>query len=225
MEATTFLLRIVSALFLGGVIGFERDVRGRVAGLRTHMLVSVGSALFAMISIGLSSDLGLSGDPGRIAAQIVSGIGFLGAGTILKFGFSVRGLTTAACMWLVAAIGMCCAVGWLWQALVVTMGMLIVLVTAKRIENKVHRLYTLKITIVSTTGDVIRRMGDFFDKRTDTTIMSTNVSVDTNNGLYTVSFVVDTMTNRGQLEVSHDIYQGAVDIEKNLRSLKIECIN
>mgnify|MGYP001282631951 CR=1 FL=1 len=225
MDMSTFLLRIGLAVLLGGVIGYERDVHGRAAGLRTHMLVSVGSALFTLVSINLATELGRAGDPGRIAAQIVSGIGFLGAGTILKSGFSVRGLTTAACMWLVAAIGMCCAVGWLWQAVVVTVGMLLVLLTAKRIENKVHRLFTLKVTIVSGTGDIAARMRDFLDGRKDISIMSTDASLDVSNGLYTVVFVIDTMTDRGQLEISRDIYHGVIGFENSLRNLKIECIS
>ncbi|MFA6930412.1 MAG: MgtC/SapB family protein [Lentisphaeria bacterium] len=225
MEMTTFLLRIGTALFLGAVIGFERDVHGRAAGLRTHMLVSVGSALFTLISISLSTELGMLGDPGRIAAQIVSGIGFLGAGTILKSGFNVRGLTTAACMWLMAAIGMACAVGWLWQATIVSVGMLLVLLTAKKIENKLHRVFTLKVSIGSGSGDIFTRMFDFLNGRKDITITSTDGSLDVSSGLYTTSFMIDTMTSRGQMAITQEIYKGIVGFEKELRFLKIECIS
>ena len=225
MEMTTFLLRIGTALFLGAVIGFERDVHGRAAGLRTHMLVSVGSALFTLISISLSTELGMLGDPGRIAAQIVSGIGFLGAGTILKSGFNVRGLTTAACMWLMAAIGMACAVGWLWQATIVSVGMLLVLLTAKKIENKLHRVFTLKVSIGSGIGDISTRMFDFLNGRKDITITSTDGSLDVSSGLYTTSFMIDTMTSRGQMAITQEIYKGIVGFEKELRFLKIECIS
>lgn len=225
MEMTTFLLRIATALLLGGMIGFERDVHGRAAGLRTHMLVSVGSALFTLISINLSKELGVSGDPGRIAAQIVSGIGFLGAGTILKSGFSVRGLTTAACMWLMAAIGMACAVGWLWHATIVAIGMLLILLTAKKIENKLHRVFTLKVSIGSGNGDISMRMFDFLNGRKDITITATDGSLDVSSGLYTTSFVLDTMTSRGQLAITQEIYKGIVGFEKDLRFLKIKCIS
>jgi len=212
-------------LLLGGVIGFERDVHGRAAGLRTHMLVSVGSALFTLISINLATELGRTGDPGRIAAQIVSGIGFLGAGTILKSGFNVRGLTTAACMWLVAAVGMACAVGWLWQAVIVSSCMLLVLLSAKKIENKLHRVFTLKVTIVSGTADISTRMFEFIKGRKDITITSTDGAFDVPGGLYTTIFHVDTMTGRGQLEITREIYKGIVDFEKKLIKLKIESIS
>ncbi len=97
-------MRLLIALVLGGVIGYEREVHGRPAGLRTHILVCLGAALFTIIS---DSYTGLpSADPTRIAAQIVSGIGFLGAGTIIRQGSIIRGLTTAASLWTVAAIGM-----------------------------------------------------------------------------------------------------------------------
>jgi putative Mg2+ transporter-C (MgtC) family protein len=225
MDMVTFLLRSTLAAVLGGVIGIERDIHGRAAGLRTHMLVSVGSAVFTLISINLSAEWGKVGDPGRIAAQVVSGIGFLGAGTILKSGFSVRGLTTAACMWLVAAIGMCCAVGWYWQAMYVTVGMLVVLLSVKRIENKLHRLFTLRITIVSTTGDIAARVQEFFAGRNDISVTSTDASLDVKNGMHKIVFVVDTTTDRGQLEISRDIYQGIIGFESSLRNLKIECIS
>ena len=102
-EAWSFLVRIAVSAALGGLLGLERDIHGRGAGLRTHLLVSVGSAVFMILSIrvesfGVGLDPGFMRvtDPGRIAAQIVTGIGFLGAGVIIKVGLSVRGLTTAA---------------------------------------------------------------------------------------------------------------------------------
>ena len=104
-------LRLCVAAALGGAIGLERELRERQAGLRTHLLVSVGSALFTLVSAYGFSDFSAAGrsvDPTRIAAQIVTGIGFLGAGAIIRQGLSVRGLTTAATLWLVAAIGMAC---------------------------------------------------------------------------------------------------------------------
>ncbi len=118
--------RVVLAAVLGGAIGLERELREREAGLRTHLLVSVGAALFTMISAYAWTDWhfsnreGLVFDPTRIAAQIVTGIGFLGAGAIIRQGLSVRGLTTAATLWVVAAIGMASGVGYYEAALVTT---------------------------------------------------------------------------------------------------------
>ena len=101
-------VRLVIAAVLGLAIGFEREIHGHPAGLRTHMLVALGSALFTVLSIrGFLGDGGTAPvDPTRIAAQIVSGIGFLGAGAILKDGIVIRGLTTAASLWATSAVGM-----------------------------------------------------------------------------------------------------------------------
>ena len=106
------VLRLLLAAFLGAAIGFEREVRGHPAGLRTHTLVALGSALFTELSIyGFPTEPGQPVDPTRIAAQIVTGIGFLGGGAILKEGLNVKGLTTAASLWAVAAIGMAAGAG------------------------------------------------------------------------------------------------------------------
>ena len=120
------LLRLALAALLGGVLGLERELREREAGLRTHLLVAVGSALFTIVSAyGFNAFLesGASvvrADPTRIAAQIVTGIGFLGAGAIIRQGFSIRGLTTAATLWVVAAIGMAAGAGYYSAAVITT---------------------------------------------------------------------------------------------------------
>jgi len=112
------LARLALAVVLGGAIGFERELRDREAGLRTHMLVCLGSALFTIVSAYgfheflASNDQVIRADPTRIAAQIVTGIGFLGAGAIIRQGVSVRGLTTAATLWVAAAIGIAAGAGY-----------------------------------------------------------------------------------------------------------------
>ena len=115
------LLRVAVAAALGGAIGLERELDEKAAGLRTHMLVSIGSALFTLVgAYGFAGYASGSVDPSRIAAQIVTGIGFLGAGAIIRQGLAIRGLTTAATLWVVAAIGMACGAGYYWPALAVT---------------------------------------------------------------------------------------------------------
>lgn len=120
------LLRLSAAAGLGGAVGLERELREREAGLRTHLVVCVGSALFTLVSAYGFHDFMVNGgslvrtDPTRIAAQIVSGIGFLGAGAIIRQGLSVRGLTTAATLWLVAGIGMACGAGYYRPAFMAT---------------------------------------------------------------------------------------------------------
>jgi putative Mg2+ transporter-C (MgtC) family protein len=119
------LLRLLVAGVLGGSIGLERELRERQAGLRTHLVVCVGAALFTLV--GAYAFASPNTDPSRIAAQIVTGIGFLGAGAIIRQGLSVRGLTTAATLWLVAAIGMAAGAGYWDGALIATFGALITL--------------------------------------------------------------------------------------------------
>ena len=127
LEWPHVLLRLLVAALLGGAVGMERELRERQAGLRTHLVVCVGSALFTLVSAYGFHEFLVNGgaivreDPTRIAAQIVSGIGFLGAGAIIRQGLSVRGLTTAATLWLVAAIGMAAGAGY-WEAAVIATG-------------------------------------------------------------------------------------------------------
>ena len=109
-------LRLVVAALLGSAIGLEREIHAHPAGMRTHLLVSLGSAAFTVLSIFFfatpaAPNGSIPTDPSRIAAQVVSGIGFLGAGAILKYGTSVRGLTTAASLWATAAVGMAAGAG------------------------------------------------------------------------------------------------------------------
>jgi putative Mg2+ transporter-C (MgtC) family protein len=109
------VLRLLGAAILGAVVGIEREIRDQPAGFRTHILVAVGSCLFTLISAygfaGFLDEDQVTFDPTRIAAQIVTGIGFLGAGAILRSGMSVRGLTTAASLWVVAAVGLAVGAG------------------------------------------------------------------------------------------------------------------
>ena len=126
LSAAEVVLRVVMAAVLGGAIGLEREIREREAGLRTHLLVSVGAALFTLVSayawddFAFSLQSGVTLDPTRISAQIVTGIGFLGAGAIIRQGLSIRGLTTAATLWVVAAIGLASGAGYYWAAVVTT---------------------------------------------------------------------------------------------------------
>jgi putative Mg2+ transporter-C (MgtC) family protein len=133
------VLRLLLAALLGGVIGLERDIHGRAAGLRTNLLVCLGASLFMLVSLAVAGSGeavgGLRADPGRIAAQVITGIGFLGAGAIIKAGFSVHGLTTAACLWLVAGVGMAAGAGYFELAFVVAGIALLSLLTLNRLEK------------------------------------------------------------------------------------------
>lgn len=127
-------IRILLAAALGGVIGIEREIREHTAGFRTHILVSVGAAAFTLASSYGIASTGF--DPNRISAQIVSGIGFLGAGAIIRYGVSVRGLTTAASLWAVAAVGLTAGQGFYSVALITTAVVIVSLYALRLIEDR-----------------------------------------------------------------------------------------
>ncbi len=125
------LLKLILALILGGLIGVDREIKGRPAGLRTHVLVCVGATLFTIISMSFIA----TSDPARIAAGIVTGIGFLGAGAIFRSKDHVQGLTTAADLWVIAAVGIAIGIGYYSAALAATILVLLVLLGGKSFEH------------------------------------------------------------------------------------------
>ena len=156
------LIRVLLASVLGGLIGLERDMHGRAAGLRTHLLVSLGASVLTILSEFISQNAttsGLVSDPARIAAQIVSGIGFLGAGVIIKEGANVHGLTTAACLWGVAAIGMAAGSGDYVIAIAATVIALISLILLKHVESyypkDTYRVLSVRTPIEVSASQVI----------------------------------------------------------------------
>ena len=130
------VIRLLLGFVAGSIIGFERSSRRQVAGLRTHILIALGATCLMLLSIWLPQQMN-GGDPGRIAAQVVSGMGFLGAGAIIRLGNNIRGLTTAASLWLTAAIGMTIGAGMYLAALTTVILALIALVLLNRVERKI----------------------------------------------------------------------------------------
>jgi len=131
------LIRLCMGFAAGAIIGFERSSRHQVAGLRTHILIAVGATLLMLLSIWIPQQIGSrSGDPGRIAAQVVSGIGFLGAGAIIRLGNNVKGLTTAASLWLVAAVGLALGAGMYAAAAIAEAISLVTLIFLNRLEGR-----------------------------------------------------------------------------------------
>lgn len=145
------IIRLAIGFLAGAIIGFERSSKHQVAGLRTHILICTGSTLLMLLSIWLPQiyDAGSRGDPGRIAAQVVSGIGFLGAGAILRLGNNVKGLTTAASLWFVAAIGLAVGAGMYVAAAVAEFLGLFTLIILDTVEKKLFPSERNKLLVLS----------------------------------------------------------------------------
>ena len=141
MSDIVILQRLLLSTCIAGAIGYEREHRGRAAGFRTHILVGIGSCLAMLTGIYLmdASALGVAVDPTRIAAQVVSGIGFLGAGTIIRSRASIRGLTTAAGLWAVGGIGLAAGAGFIRGAVFSGAMVIIVLFGFSRFEHMIRR--------------------------------------------------------------------------------------
>ncbi|MCG4572257.1 MgtC/SapB family protein [Clostridium cochlearium] len=136
------VIRLVLSALIGGLIGVEREVNNRPAGLRTHILVSVSSALMMLVSINgfIDAETGLrTGDSARLAAQVVSGMGFLGAGTIIKTGGNIQGLTTAASLWTCAGIGLAIGNGYYFGGLFTSMTVLFTLMSLSSFEKRIAK--------------------------------------------------------------------------------------
>lgn len=162
------VLRIVVGTALGGIIGYERDIHGRPAGLRTHAVVALASATFMVVSTHMvyyqsykTGDL-VEVDSSRIAASVVSGIGFLAGGAILRTGLNIQGLTTAAGLWLVAAIGLCAGGGMYIESVAATVIGIVTLTFLRRFEDKDNRVQRrLSLTLEEgsfTTDDILAKL-------------------------------------------------------------------
>jgi putative Mg2+ transporter-C (MgtC) family protein len=153
------ILRLLLGAMAGGIIGYERQVNGRPAGFRTHIIVCVACVLLMHASgyyhsLGVSEPAFLRADPGRIAAGAITGVGFIGAGVVLRSGFSVQGLTTAATIWMVSAIGLAVGEGLYLASIVTTAITMFSLVFLRKIERRIPKLYSRVLTIVA--GDIVK---------------------------------------------------------------------
>ena len=152
------LLSLVMATFLAGLIGYEREYHGHSAGLRTHILVALGSSLIMLLSIYGFGDFNLDRDPARLAAQVITGVGFIGAGTIIQNGFDIKGLTTATTLWLAMAIGLAAGAG---QFLLATTGSLVGLFTLtmlRKFETFINRKAPKIFLLVKDNQPVLRNI-------------------------------------------------------------------
>ncbi len=141
-QTLTILFRITLAVLLAFIPGLERELTGKFAGLRTHILVCLGACVFTILSIygfkmHIAVDVIGTNDPARIAAQVITGIGFIGAGTVMRHGSNVFGITTAATLWVCAAIGMSCGCGEYVTAIIASFATLVVLISIRRLEKNI----------------------------------------------------------------------------------------
>lgn len=154
------LTRLVLSCVMGGIIGYERQARHKSAGLRTNILVCLGSCLIMILSQGIYQEVEgkTNADPSRLAAQVVSGIGFLGAGSIMKEGITVTGLTTAACLWVVAGVGLAIGAGCYTEAIITTTLVFLICGYATRLDFWLGHgaSLTLSIAMVERPGQISR---------------------------------------------------------------------
>lgn len=150
------VLRLLLAVVLGGIIGYERQARHKSAGLRTHILVSVGSCLIMILSINIYYTVQghTNADPTRLAAQVVSGIGFLGAGTIMKEGLTIRGLTTAASLWVVSGVGLAAGSGYYLSACMTTILSFFTLTMMSKLERVPYPLLGIIVNSIDQPGQI-----------------------------------------------------------------------
>lgn len=156
LESTYFdyMLRLLAAAVIGGLVGIERDLKGKPSGMRTNILMCVGSCLVMILSVRVAGDAGPPSDPGRIAAQVVTGVGFIGAGMILRSRVTVTGLTSAATIWFVAAIGLVVGYGDYVLAGIAAALMLLTLTALDRVEKRFEstrqiHILRLRVTVHS----------------------------------------------------------------------------
>ena len=169
MSYQQIVIRLLLAFLMGSLIGLERELNSRPAGFRTNILVSVGSALMMIVSIKLFLSFPDSAgqiDPGRIAAQVVSGIGFLGAGTIIREEFSVKGLTTAASMWALAGIGLALGAGFYMSGILTTAIVIVTLTVLNKLEDSFYSKesnWRVQVKVFDQPG-FLSKVGEEFNK-------------------------------------------------------------
>lgn len=208
--ALSVLVKLLCSALAGGLIGFEREKHGRPAGLRTHLLVAVGACLMMVVSEafylkygGMGETSSVRVDPARIAAQIVTGIGFLGAGVILKEGFTIRGLTTAASLWLVAGLGMTFGVGLFFPGAMGTAIALFSLVFLKKVEPIMKKDRYLYLEVIADDREgLYGDLEEVFRKRR-LRIAELECNLDIDRGEIRFRFVVTQQKKR----IGHELVQ------------------
>lgn len=203
------LIRLGLAAVLGMIVGYERERQNQPAGLRTHAILAVGSCLAMTISINLAIQFVPdvpNGDPARLAAQVVSGIGFLGAGAILRYGTNVKGLTTATSLWAIAIVGLAVGAGHYFSAVGTTLALLIVLTILNVLEKRFIRVYQT-INVVVTAHENPKLVESLFEifKRLKKNVLLMGVEADPVKQNLTVTMVVKTIEDDPMIDIREAI--------------------
>jgi len=211
----TILLRLALAVICGGVLGLERTRKRRPAGLRTYMLVCIGAAVSMMTAQFMSQTFG--GDPGRLPAQVISGIGFLGAGTIMVTRYyKVKGLTTAAGLWVSACMGLAIGIGFYFGAVVTCLVLIFVMIFADKFENRyTKRLHKLHLYIIFDSIQHLKPfMTDLRSKDIDLSDVETSKSDNKEGiGLFCLLKFPSALTHQEALALV-DSYEGILFVEE-----------
>lgn len=193
VTTTSAIFKLCLSLILGSVVGLERKRKGQIAGVRTFALISMGATLAMLISIYVPQVyLGLkNGDPGRIAAQVITGVGFLGAGAIIQMKGSVKGLTTAAGIWMVATIGMAVGVGMYLLSIIATILILFILVQLEKFEHRIKIGSESRILKVKISG-IVNNVNEYkmlFKKR-NIHMSNVHIEYDYNENITRFNFAI-----------------------------------
>ena len=212
------VIRIFAALLIGGLIGMERGMKNRPAGLRTYMLVCVGSCLIMMTNQYLFQVTG-SGDPMRLGAQVVSGIGFLGAGTIVVTRHNqIRGLTTAAGLWSCAGVGLALGVGFYEAAITASVGIYVILKILQGLDNRVHKKIRMIEMYVELCNTV--QLSDFLHSLRSMDLIVENIQFEPDGGMeaYSRAVLVSLKTKKSidHVEIRNMVKQieGVIHLEE-----------
>lgn len=199
-----FIGRLILAAVVGGAIGYERQAHNKAAGLRTHILVSIGSCLIMILSTQIYAAVqGLTNaDPARLAAQVVSGIGFLGAGSIIKEGPTVNGLTTAASLWVVSGLGLAVGGGYYVIAVATTLLSFFTLTLLGRVEKKYYHASDLEATVIAKNTPA--QLGAIISYLAGNNITIKNLKVEEHDSVQSIKFLL-WMTDGGILDIIKNI--------------------
>ena len=209
MNTVSILLRIVLAMVMGGITGIERGKQGRAAGMRTHILVCLGATLASMLGFYTSSVLGFANDPLRVAAQVISGIGFLGVGTILIKGrFQITGLTTAAGLWCAAAVGLALGAGFFDGAIFTFLAALLTITVVHRLEYTINKKY--------------RRFGIYIEIQGDKNVRETINSLTQKYRVTDVQVTAPRSGASGNVGIEANIHNKHADLTPELVSAELE---